>query len=144
MKKFIISLILVSFLFAPILASAKIAPDRNELLIQLLTQMINQFEQEVAALSAPATILSSDATLGNLYVNGMPVSNFKPTTLSYNYLLPADTILSPVVVATTNNINATETVNQISGTTGSATILVTAQNSKTSKKYIINFNIASN
>ena len=143
MKKIIISFILVSFLFAPVLASAQ-TNSSNNLLIQLLTQLINQLEHEVAALSASVSTPSSDATLNNLYVNGSPLPNFNPAILSYNYVLPIDTILSPVVVATTNNLSAITDITQTQNITGTAKILITAQNGVSKKIYTINFNLANN
>jgi hypothetical protein len=135
------------FLTAPFFVSAQTAADRNEMLIGMLTQLVNQFEQEIAALSSQsvgsAGIQNADDTLSNIKINGIAMPNFSQNNLFYNYLLPSGTDTFPVVTAQRNNISATEVINQANSVTRLATISVTAQDGITNQTYIINFSLAS-
>ena len=92
-------------------------------------------------ITTPPPVISVDDKLSSLSVNGVSVPNFVSSTLSYNYPLPPGTTASQIVTATTNNMNATEIINQAVSPTGSATVLVTAQNGTTTQTYTINFNV---
>lgn len=148
MKKIILSLTLLSLLTVPFFASAQVSPDRNEVLIQMLNQLVIQFEQEIAALSLQtavpviAPVSNTDDTLSSIKINGTNLPDFTQANLFYNYLLPAGTDILPVVTAETNNINATEVINQSKAVNGSAIISVTAKNGITNQTYIINFSLA--
>jgi len=84
----------------------------------------------------------TDDTLSALEVNGTPAASFAPATLAYNVTLPAGTTTLPVVTATTNDTNATAVITQAASVTGSATVLVTAQDPAVSQSYTINFSVA--
>ena len=141
MKKIIVFLILVSFLFAPVFVSAQSDPGRNELLIQILNQLIAQMEQEISALSYQYTASASDDTLSSLNVNGLPISNFSANTTSYIYLLPAN-VAMPIITATPNVVNATVVISQTRKIPGLATITVTSQDRTANQIYTINFNLS--
>ncbi len=85
---------------------------------------------------------SNDDTVSNLTVNGTTVSNFSPSTISYNVVLPADTTIIPKVAGILNDSKAIEIVTQPTGVTGgSAKIQVIAQD-ETNQTYTINFSLA--
>ena len=89
----------------------------------------------------PGAILSSDANLSSLNINGTSVANFSPSTFVYNYLLPSNTTTIPVITASANNANARVAISQATSVTGSASILVTAQDGRTQQTYMINFSL---
>jgi hypothetical protein len=91
---------------------------------------------------ANVTVSNNDDTLSSLTVNGAQVSNFSPSTLTYNVALPSGTTTAPTVAATTNDPNATAVVNQATSVTGSATVLVTAADKTTAQTYTINFMVS--
>lgn len=57
-------------------------------------------------------ILSSDATLSDLKVNGQTISGFAPTTYDYDYTMPPSQSSWPKITATTNDSKATCDVQQ--------------------------------
>jgi hypothetical protein len=85
---------------------------------------------------------STDATLSALKVNGISVTNFSANTLTYNVVLAAGTTVIPTVSATVNQANANAVVTQALSVTGSATVVVTAQDGTSKKTYTINFSVA--
>jgi hypothetical protein len=86
---------------------------------------------------------STDATLSTLIYNGVSVTGFYSSKLTYNVVLPAGTTAIPVVAATVNNTGkATASVTQATGLPGSATVVVTAQDGTTHRTYTINFTVA--
>ncbi len=88
------------------------------------------------------TVVSNDATLSSLLVNGSSVPAFSPTTYNYNVVLPYGTTIMPVVTATTSHNLATKVITNVTSLPGSATVVVTAQDGVTSITYTINFTIA--
>jgi hypothetical protein len=95
-------------------------------------------DQYTYATTAP----SSDDALSDLTVNGTTVTDFSTSTLTYNVSLPSGTTEIPVVGATTEDINATDTITQATELPGSATVLVTAADGETNQTYTINFTVA--
>lgn len=88
------------------------------------------------------SILSSDATLSGLTVNGTTVSGFDPDVEEYNMELPEGTTEVPIVEATVNDLGkATALVTSPESLPGITTILVTAEDEST-KTYTINFTVA--
>ena len=85
---------------------------------------------------------STDAKLSDLLVNGTTVPGFSPTVYSYNFILPYDTLIMPVVTAVLNDVNASKVINNVSSLPGSATVIVTAQDEVTISTYTIDFTIA--
>lgn len=86
---------------------------------------------------------STDATLSSLTYNGTSVSGFDPNTTTYDVELPTGTTAAPTVTATPNDANANAVVTQATSPTGSASVLVTAEDGTTTKTYTINFSVAS-
>lgn len=88
-------------------------------------------------------VISNDATLSSLTYNGTSVPNFDPNTTTYDVELPTGTTAAPTVTATPNDANANAVVTQVTNPTGSASVLVTAEDGTTTKTYTINFTVAS-
>ena len=87
-------------------------------------------------------VLSSDATLSDLTVNGVTVEGFATATEEYNVELPFGTTDVPTVAGTANDANAKSVeVTQASSVSGDATVVVTAENDDT-KTYTIHFSVA--
>jgi hypothetical protein len=86
---------------------------------------------------------SSDATLSDLSINDTTVTDFSASKEVYDIELPFGTTDIPNVSATATDINATVSVNNSPTLPGTASILVTAENSVTTKTYTINFTVAS-
>lgn len=88
---------------------------------------------------------SSDATLSEININGEAIVNFSPSTFEYNYGLQSEITLVPEISATSTNELATVEITQASNISGTATILVTAEDGKTSNNYNVTFfSIANN
>jgi parallel beta-helix repeat protein len=90
-----------------------------------------------------APVKSTDATLSDLKVDGITVTGFAAETMSYNVILPAGTTTLPLITATTKAAAANAVVNPASSTSGTATVVVTAEDGTTKKIYTINFTVAS-
>jgi uncharacterized repeat protein (TIGR02543 family) len=85
----------------------------------------------------------TDDTLSALTSSvGTPSPTFAAGTTTYSVVLPYGTITIPTVTATTNDSNATAVVTPAASVTGSATVLVTAQDTTTKQTYTINFTVA--
>ncbi len=88
-------------------------------------------------------VLSSNATLNDLTVNGTTVSGFDPDVLSYDVELPAETTVVPTVTATVYDTGkATAVVTPAGGLPGTTTVLVTAEDGSTTETYSVNFTVA--
>lgn len=74
---------------------------------------------------------SSDATLSDLKVNGTTITGFSANTTSYNYTIASGVTTIPTVTATANNANATLNITQATSLTGTASVVVTAQDNTT-------------
>jgi len=85
---------------------------------------------------------STNANLATLTANGTSVPAFNANTLSYNVVLPNGTTTTPVVAATTQVGSATLQITQPSSTSGTSTVVVTAEDGTTKKTYTINFSVA--
>ena len=98
-------------------------------------------------LSAPVIIKvipapSSDASLSGLSVDGTTIADFSTCKEVYNIELPEGTSDVPVVRATATDVNADVQVTNAEGLPGSASVLVTAEDSVTTRTYTINFTVA--
>lgn len=88
-------------------------------------------------------VKDTDATLSNITFNGTSIAGFNANTLTYNVVLPAGTLVVPIVTATVNDIGkATSILTQATGLPGFAAVVVTAQDGITKKTYTINFTVA--
>ena len=72
-------------------------------------------------------ILSSDATLSDLKVNGQTISGFAPTTYDYDYTMPPSQSSWPQIFPTPNHSKATYTIQQPTSPGDPAIITVTAE-----------------
>ena len=84
-------------------------------------------------------LVSIDATLSDLLVDGVSVTDFDPEVLVYFVFLPEGTTEPPVVTAVTNNENATLEITQATEIPGTATVLVTAEDGETQETYSVTF-----
>lgn len=83
--------------------------------------------------------LSHDATLKAIMVDGTAISGFVPTTKTYMVSIPYSQTTIPVVTATVNFAAATSVVTPATSVTGSASILVTAEDGTTQENYTVTF-----
>ena len=89
-------------------------------------------------------VISTDATLSDLKVDGVTITGFAPTITTYNVTIPATQTTAPVVSATKNDTKAADpTIQQATlptvGHPTTATVSVTAEDGTTTKTYTINF-----
>lgn len=85
---------------------------------------------------------NADATLRDLRVGGTTITGFTYDLLSYNLVLPHDTTVVPVITATTTDESATIVITQADSVTGTARVVVTAEDGTTTKTYTITFSLA--
>lgn len=85
---------------------------------------------------------SKNSKLADIQVNGKSISNFNANTYSYSVDLPYGTTAVPVVTAEGQEDAQTIEITQPTGTTGRATIKVTAADKQTVSTYILNFRVA--
>ena len=86
---------------------------------------------------------STDATLSSLTSSSGTLSPaFNSSTISYSVVLPIGTSAVPTVSAIATDLDAATSTTQVASVTGSATVLVTAQDETTTKTYTINFSVA--
>ena len=83
-----------------------------------------------------------DATLKAIKVDGTDLEGFDAATTEYNVELPYGTTTAPVVSATATSDKANVAITQATSATGTATILVTAEDGTTTKTYTINFSVS--
>lgn len=91
-------------------------------------------------------VISTDATLSDLKVDGVTITGFAPTTTTYNVTIPATQTTAPVVTATKNDSKAADpTIQQATlptvGNPTTATVSVTAEDG-TTKTYTVTFTVA--
>ncbi len=86
-----------------------------------------------------ATVAGADAFLSDLQVNGTTVNGFSATTYAYTVGIPAGFTGVPQLSAVTNDSNATKVITQATGVPGTATVVVTSQNSSVTKTYTVNY-----
>lgn len=85
---------------------------------------------------------STDATLSDLKVNGITIPGFTPVTTTYTVTLPTGTTSVPAVSATVNAAGKAATViTHAASISGSASVLVTAEDGITTKTYTVNFTV---
>ncbi len=87
-------------------------------------------------------VLSDDASLASLSVNGTPIAGFHTDTLEYNVELPFGTTVVPFVGYSTSDANASVAVNPAALLPGTTTVDVTAEDGTTVITYTVNFTIA--
>lgn len=86
------------------------------------------------------TAAGSDATLSDLKVDGSTISGFNSGVITYNVDLPNGTTVIPQITsATTTDVAASKVITQASALPGSATVVVTSQNTSVTKTYTVNF-----
>lgn len=98
-------------------------------------------------LSAPVSIKvipapSSDASLSDLLVDGTTIADFSTSKEVYDIELPEGTSDMPVVTATATDVNADVQITNAASLPGTASVLVTAEDTVTTKIYTINFTVA--
>lgn len=82
----------------------------------------------------------SNADLSDLKVDGTTVAGFGPATLTYDIGLPNGTTVVPQITSTTlADPAATQVITQATALPGSATVVVTSQNTLVTKTYTVNF-----
>lgn len=86
--------------------------------------------------------LRAEASLSEISVNGVPVVGFDPSTLNYAVELPYGTTAIPTVGAITADSKAKVQVTNSTTTTGTAAIIVTAENGVATKTYNVSFSVA--
>ncbi|MBN1117241.1 MAG: lamin tail domain-containing protein [Bacteroidales bacterium] len=106
-------------------------------------EIFPRFLADVQELTIP--VLSSDATLSDLTVDGTSVSGFLPAVLNYNVELPSGTI-SVTIGYTTSDDGATVDVSGPSDLTGdeaarTASVVVTSEDETASRTYKIVFTV---
>lgn len=62
--------------------------------------------------------------------------------MSYDVVFKAGTTIVPTIHATANELYATVVITQATSVTGTATVVVTAQDGTTTKTYTVNFSVA--
>ena len=85
---------------------------------------------------------STNAKLANIFVNGKAISNFQPALYNYTVELPYGTTEIPQVSVEAQEDEQTISITQPTSTTGTATIVVTAADKKTTATYSIQFKVA--
>jgi methionine-rich copper-binding protein CopC/uncharacterized protein YdeI (BOF family) len=84
---------------------------------------------------------SVNARLSNLTIDGNTVANFNADTLEYNVEVKNATAI-PQVDATVEDEKATKVITQATAVPGTATVVVTAEDTTVTKTYTINFKLA--
>ena len=84
-------------------------------------------------------IINDDATLSDLTVNGTTITGFSSSTYTYDVELPSGTTDVPTVGATLNDANASMVVTPAADVTGTATVVVTAEDGSTKLTYEVIF-----
>ena len=84
---------------------------------------------------------STNATLAEVFVNGISLADFRPAQTNYTVELPYGTTAAPVLTYTPAEDAQTVAVNQATSPTGTATITVTAADGTTKKTYTFNFKV---
>ena len=85
---------------------------------------------------------SKNAKLANIFVNGTPLSNFRPDVYSYTAELPYGTTSTPVIAAEAQEDEQVIKITQASSLSGEAKIQVTAADQKTTSTYTVRFKVA--
>jgi len=86
------------------------------------------------------TAVGTNADLSDLKVDGTTVAGFGPATLVYNVGLPNGTTTIPQITSVTMaDAAASNVITQATALPGSATVVVTSQNTLVTKTYTVNF-----
>lgn len=86
------------------------------------------------------TAAGSDANLSNLQVSGTTITGFNSGITNYTIELPNGTTVVPQVTsATTSDPAASRVITQAASLPGSATVVVTSQNTTVTRTYTVNF-----
>jgi acetyl esterase/lipase len=101
----------------------------------------NMSGTQFSAFTTLGDIISSDATLSELKVDGTTVAGFSPSTYTYSFELPYGTTLVPTVTATPVFGLATLAVTPAVALPGSTHVLVTAQDGITQLSYTVSFTL---
>ncbi|MCK4920962.1 MAG: cadherin-like beta sandwich domain-containing protein [Bacteroidales bacterium] len=80
-----------------------------------------------------------DATLFDLYLDGVSLPGFNPSTENYTVNLEFGTLDAPLITATQSDYGAEISISQAEGVPGTATITVTAEDDTTIKIYRVSF-----
>ncbi|MBN2830107.1 MAG: hypothetical protein JXR56_07295, partial [Candidatus Cloacimonetes bacterium] len=88
-----------------------------------------------------APLLSDDASLTDLLIDGVSIDGFATGTYLYNVELAEGTTVVPTVTATTNNPNASYIVNAAASLPGTTDVVVTAEDGATILTYSIAFTV---
>ncbi|MBK3515741.1 sugar-binding protein [Carboxylicivirga marina] len=99
-------------------------------------------ETTIVSLTGETLILSSDATLQGITVNGNAIPDFSPAVYIYNYELAPGDFTVPTVVGTPTDPSASVNVIDPAQVPGAAEINVLAEDQLTSLQYIVNIDIA--
>ena len=89
-------------------------------------------------------VVSTDATLSDLKVDGTTIAGFDPSIISYSYSVAATATTAPVLSATKNDTKASDPVitqpaMPTAGNPTTGTVQVTAEDGTTTKTYTVNF-----
>ena len=87
-------------------------------------------------------VLTNNANLESLYVNGEPVVNFDPEVINYNVELPFGTVDIPEVFATSQDEQATVVFNSDFSLPGSVAINVYSSDFSTINTYTVNLSVS--
>jgi hypothetical protein len=88
------------------------------------------------------TVPGTNADLSDLKVDGTTVAGFGPATLVYNVGLPNGTTTVPQITSVTMaDATASNVITQATALPGSATVVVTSQNTLVTKTYTVNFSV---
>ena len=88
--------------------------------------------------------VADDATLFDIYVDGVSLPGFKPDIENYTIGLPHGTEKVPDITATQFDYEATFSVSNSASLKDTAKIVVTAEDGKTTKTYNVSFTIGTN
>jgi acetyl esterase/lipase len=102
----------------------------------------NEAGAQTATFTTMENVVSNDATLSDLKVDGTTVSGFSSSVYTYNVEIPYGTTVVPAVTATPAFGLATLVITPASALPGTTTVLVTAQDGITQLTYSVSFSIA--
>lgn len=89
-------------------------------------------------------VLSNNALLSDIKVNGNSIQNFNSNIFNYDIILPAGTTIVPPVEATPAHEKAKLEINNATSLPGITTIVVTAEDGISKNTYTINFTLETN
>jgi hypothetical protein len=87
------------------------------------------------------TTTDANASLSNLSVNGQTIQNFNTLKTNYNIELPYGTKNLPKIIATPSNELAAIAISSEENLPGDTTVLVTAQDGITTRRYTLSFSV---